>query len=273
LIAALRQEQLDNELFDSVAIIIDALLDEGPVKGISEYEHAEETLTLYLNHAKKHATTLKHLWHVLNVQSWCKYRKPEYKTFLLAQCAEIISDPAWRSKIITAIEREEMPYTVNVATRMDIDISDMLLPLVKQKPLEYCYYAEMFFENPSLAAELIELYESILPLEDMAEGMGDQLFSKNLSKEHGCLDYLLPLLTSRVMLGVKLIMAGLNSRVVRERNMACNALSGWVKKQGRPLADISPELHSEITQIYEIEVNEQTKETMKKLIDGEIAEE
>jgi hypothetical protein len=42
LIDALRRDSLDEELFDSISVIIDALLDEGPVEGISVYEHAEE---------------------------------------------------------------------------------------------------------------------------------------------------------------------------------------------------------------------------------------
>lgn len=51
--------------------------------------------------------------------------------------------------------------------------------------------------------------------------------------------------------------------------MACRALSGWVKLEGKPLYDISPELYTEIAQIHKAEVNEQTKETIQKLLDGE----
>jgi len=53
LISALRQETLDDELFDGVSIIIEALLDEGPVAGISAYDHAAEALKLYLHHAEQ----------------------------------------------------------------------------------------------------------------------------------------------------------------------------------------------------------------------------
>ena len=98
--------------------------------------------------------------------------------------------------------------------------------------------------------------------------MGDYLFSDKLNQEHQCLDFVFPELAKYPMQGIKLIQTGLNSRVIRGRNMACRALSGWVKVQGKPLAEISAELYSEIVRIHDVEVNEQTKETMKKLIYG-----
>ena len=119
-----------------------------------------------------------------------------------------------------------------------------------------------------MAEEIIKLCESILPLDDMAEGMGDYLFSDKLNQEHQCLDFVLPELAAYPLQGIRLIQTGLNSRVTRGRNMACRALSGWVKTQSKPLAEISPKLYAEIMRIYKIEVNGQTKETMKKLIDG-----
>ncbi len=67
LIEALRQDEIDDELFGTICVLMDALFDEGPVPGISEYEHAAEAVRLYLRHALNHAAALKHLWHILNV--------------------------------------------------------------------------------------------------------------------------------------------------------------------------------------------------------------
>lgn len=72
LISALHRGSIDDEMFGSIAIIIDALLDEGPVAGISEYEHAHEALTRYLTHAKQHAVSVEHLWRILNLRGWAE---------------------------------------------------------------------------------------------------------------------------------------------------------------------------------------------------------
>lgn len=272
LISALRQESMDNELFDSIGIIIDALLDEGPVDGISKYEHAQEALTHFMHHAKKHVDSVEHLWRILNVRNWVKDTEADYTNEILAQCNEIINRSDWKEKIVSAVKRRsdrfEFFCACNAAVRLDIDVSAEIFYAVKTEPLKYCSYMPQLLKNPDMAAPIINLCETVLPLGEMAEGMGDYLFSDKLNQEHQCLDLVLQELTAYPLQGIRLIKTGLNSRVVRGRNMACRALSGWVKKQGNPLANISPELYSEIMRIYEIEVNEQTKGTMKKLLDG-----
>ena len=271
LITALRKDEMDDELFNSVSIIIDALLDEGPVPGISEYKYAEEALTLYLNHAKRKAIRLKHLWHILNICDSMEDSDFSIKSEALARCVEITGNPEWTDRIIKAVERcdeEDLYYACNTASRMDVDISTLLMDVVKANPIEYCSYSQMLYSNPETAKELIELYEAVLPLEEMATGMGDYLFADTLRKEHGCLDFILPALSAYPLQGIRLIKAGLGSPVTRERNMACRALSGWMKTLGKPLAEISPELFSEIERIIQIEMNEQTKETMQRLLDG-----
>lgn len=273
LISALRQDTLDDKLFDSVAVIIDALLDEGPVSGMSEYEHAHEALTRFMSHAKQHVRNVEHLWRILNLRDWAECAEADYKDEILKQCHGIIDVPDWKEKIAFAVKNRDDNFNFfcacNAASRLNIDVFAELFSAVKDEPLKYYSYMPQLFKNPSLAAEIINLCETVLPLDEMAEGMGDYLFADKLNQEHQCLDFVLPELAAYPLQGVKLIKTGLNSRVVRGRNMACRALSGWVRTQGKPLANISPELHSEIMRIYKIEVNEQTKETMKKLIDGE----
>ena len=274
LIAALRQEHLDSDLFESVSIIIDALIDEGPVPGISEYEHAQKALELYLRHAKEQATTLSHLWYVLNIRRWADDEEIEYSTKVLDLCNEILTVTDWNKKIYAALEEKgDVFHAVNAASRMDVDISDMLYTIVKREPLEYYFYFGGLFKKPEMAAELIALYEKVLPLDEMPQGMGDFFFADTLRKEHGCLDYVLPLIADYPMHGIKSIKTGLNSPVVRSRNMACRAMSGWTKMLEKPIADISPELLVELQRIIEIEVNDDTKETMRKLIAGEVADE
>ena len=106
----------------------------------------------------------------------------------------------------------------------------------------------------------------VLPLEDMAEGMGDYFFADKLKQEYQCLEFVLQELAKYPLRGVRLVKTGLNSRVIRDRNMAICVLSGWSESEGRPLADLSPELYAEGARIYQVEVNEKTKEAMKKLL-------
>jgi hypothetical protein len=273
LISVLRQDSIDSKMFGSVAIIIDALLDEGPVSGISEYEYAGEALSRYLVHAKQHAVNVENLWRILNLRSWAENAEIDYKDEILGGCAEIINQPEWSEKVVAIVKLRDDNFAFfcacNAADRMDIDISAPLFEAVKTEPLKYYAHMPTLMRRPDMAMQIIDLCEAVLPLDEMAEGMGDYLFADKLNHEHQCLDFVLSELAGYPLRGMRLIKTGLNSPVVRGRSIACRALSGWVKSEGKPLSDISPELYTEIARIHKIEVNEQTKETMQKLLDGE----
>jgi len=275
LISALRKDHIDDELFDSISTVIGAMLDEGPVDGISEYEHAQEALEQYLRHANDHAFSLSHLWIVLSVQLWAKGAEVDYAGEVLTRCSEIINRPDWREKIINAVrERNKSDFycACNAASILGIDVNMGILNAIKSEPLEYYPYVQRLFKSADMAIAVADLYEAVLPLDDMAKGMGEYYFADNFVKEHSCLDLILPELALYPLMGVKLIKTGLNSQVVRDRNMACRALSGWVKMLGKPLSDVSPELFVEVKRIFELEVKPDVKARMRKLIDGEYFE-
>lgn len=273
MISSLRQDELDEGLFEGISIIINALLDEGPTEGISAYENAQEALMLYLNHAKIYAQRVEHLWCLLNLHDWAEFADETYKDALLAQCVEIINKPDWIGKITDAVRKQknksEFFYASNAASRMNIDVSAELFAAFKADPLQHYGQLPQLMQSPAMASQIIRFCEDVLPLDDMADGMGDYLFADQHKQEHQCLDFILQELAPYPMQGIRLIKTGLNSRVVRSRNMACRALSGWMQKTGKPLLDISPELFNEITRIEEIEMKEQTKKAMQKILNKE----
>ena len=274
MISALRQNTINSKLYKKIAVIIDALLDEGPVPGISEYEHASEAMHLFMSHSIIHAEELKDLWHILNVQMWAFESELSSKDYVLSKCDEIISRPHWREMILNTVSNSHddsmLFYATNAASRMEFDILDELFLRVKANPIKHLSHIQSLFKNPGITIELIGIYESVLPLNEMADGMGDYLFSKKYRDEYRCLDFLLPELASYPLHGMLLIKTGLNCRVVRNRNMACRALIGWVKKLSKSLADISPELYSELKRICENEIKVNTKELMSTLLSGDI---
>lgn len=116
------------------------------------------------------------------------------------------------------------------------------------------------------AKQLTEIYEKVLPLDDMATGMGDFLFAENLSHEHHCLDFVLQEIKNYPKMGERLVQTALQSPVVRERNGACKVLDEWIKMLNQNLQSISPNLFSILKNISGIEVDSETKKNMKKLL-------
>lgn len=269
LISALRREYIDDELFEGISIIIDALLDEGPVKGISAYEHAEEALRRYLMIAHEKTVTVIQLLRILNLKSWLENGEIAGRDELRKMCDNIIQREFWQKIIIEILKNPDdknFPYASNAASMLNMEVSELIFNAIRLNPVKHCGYLSMVYKNPQYANQLTKIYEEVLPLDDMATGMGDFLFAQSLSQEHHCLDFVLQELGNYPKMGEKLVQAALKSPVIRERNGACRVMEKWCNILNRDLQDISPNLYSLLKEIAEIEVNANTRENMKKLL-------
>jgi len=269
LIGALRHGSIDDELFEGISVIIDALLDEGPVEGISVYEYAEEALRLYLQIASEHAVTITQFWRILNLQDWLINAQIAGRDELLKMCGNIINKESWREmilKILNSSDDERFFYAYDAAKRLNMDISELIFKAVKRNPVKRCGYLSIVYKNPEYANELTKIYEEILPLDEMATGMGDFIFAESLTEEHLCMVFVLEELKNYPKMGEKLVRTALKSPVIRERNGACIVMKEWCRILNQDLQTISPDLFSTLKKIVDIEVNADTKDNMRELL-------
>lgn len=268
IIKALRKKDLDTAHFEGISHIILALLEEGPCDGISIYPHAQEALSLYLEAAKVHTTTIKQLWYVFNIQDWLRECELTEKQKLLIQCECILKEQDWNPQILSSVSQPEDPffyYAVDCANRLSIDISEPLLQAVKAMPLKHYAYLPQLFEHSDYAKELTALYENTLPLDQMEKGMGDILFSTTYQNEHNCLAFILQELAYYPNMGKRLVSNALQSPVCSVRHSAISVLEAWCASTQKPLSKISHELTRLVTDILPIEVNEGYKKRMEAL--------
>jgi hypothetical protein len=269
LIGALRQDELNADLFDGICVIIDALLEEGPTEGISAYDNAEEALLRFLRFAERYAATLKHIWHILNVEDFLDSTEIGGKDEMVRLCKEIACKPIWKEIVLSKMSDEsdaDFFYANNVARRLNIDVERFVYDAVKKDSVGNAAYISGLYKKPDYAKELTEMYEQVLPLDEMASGMGDYLFSPTNMRECNCLDSLLQEIGEYPLLGERLIKTGLLSPVTRNRNIACRAIEKWSEKLGKPLSAFSPSLFETLKNVAAAEVNKYTKKTMSKLI-------
>ena len=85
-------------------------------------------------------------------------------------------------------------------------------------------------DTPDRLARVVAFAEAHLPLDGIASGPADELGLGPAFQAHGCLDTLLQEMRRDGVYSPALVAAGLRSPVVRNRNMATNAL------EGRPIA-------------------------------------
>jgi hypothetical protein len=82
-------------------------------------------------------------------------------------------------------------YANNAASCLGIDVTAQINEAIKKDPVKNHNYFVKAYRNPDYAKEPTALIENTLPLEEMASGMGDYLFSPTYMQEFGCLDYVL----------------------------------------------------------------------------------
>ena len=107
--------------------------------------------------------------------------------------------------------------------------------------------------------EILELFASRLPLEDMASGPENELGFGEAFADFGILSYMVQTLHCLPGKGEKLILAALESPVIGCRNIALNTLDAW-RKADYPL---TPVLQEELARLREIEPDEKTKKRLE----------
>ncbi|WP_237691073.1 hypothetical protein [Paenibacillus caui] len=151
-------------------------------------------------------------------------------------------------------------YGVACAEKLGIDIWENLYAQLAVNPLEDSHYLQLMKSDDSnRIRKLVQFAEEHLPLRQIATGPGDEM---GLGKEyaaHRSLDTILQNLDRFEGIGKELILIGLNSPVIRNRNMAIKALEGW------EVASWGDQLIKAVNHLSEIEPDDSVKERIRNL--------
>lgn len=272
---ALSADQVDSALFDGATDIIEALLNGGPAEDIDDYEYGPQVLFDYLRLARKMGSTAKHLSVIFSIcnfltqdeEKWADRMSVGWTEQLRAGnmnvCQSIIADSKWGSIVMDAINSGDLVdryYGVACAEKLGIDIWDILYGQLVENPLQDFHFFELMKSNDSnRIRKLVRYATEHLPLQQIATGPGDEMgFGKEYAA-HRDLDTILQSLDRHEGMGVELILTGLNSPVIRNRNMAIQALEGWkITSWGDQLTEI-------VIHLSQIEPDDSVKERLHKL--------
>ncbi|MGB8661500.1 MAG: hypothetical protein WCD34_13835 [Candidatus Acidiferrum sp.] len=240
---ALDSSHIDRQLLDGAAGIIRALIEGGPADSIDDYEHSPAAIQLYLSHVLKadglgldHFLCVSEILRFLSTEEGWESRfskgwTGELRDQIRDQCREIVNRDVWPDKIAIGLKSED-PMIFDeadvAAAKLRMDTRDLHFARVRSAPITSgSWYRLLQQTEESQIDEVVDFATRVLPLEKIATGPDNHLGLGPGYEAHGALDWLLQDLKRFPGRGWELIKAGLRSPVVRNRNMALQALLAW----------------------------------------------
>ncbi|MBO8155078.1 MAG: limonene hydroxylase [Bacillaceae bacterium] len=272
---ALSAERIDRPLFDGAGDIISALIAGGPAENIDDYEKAPIVIKEFLRHSATMCTTVKHLNDMINIYQFLKDDEdwenrlaegwtPEQRDQFLLSSEELIFNEKWEHQIWEGLKSKDS-FThwnsMRAARFLDIDIWDELFNQLGDHPVNSILYQELMrTDKKDRIQRLVDFAEQHLPLMEIATGPAEEMGLGKDFEAHSCLDIILQDLDKYNGVGKELVAAGLQSPVIRNRNMAIKVLKAWTA------AEWGEKLIEAIKMLAEIEPVTDVKEELLKII-------
>ena len=284
LIEILNQEKISSKKFNDISYLMNALLDEEAITGISNLENRELLIERYLEKAKTLSSTEDDYHAVMTLKEYIKNNK-EINNDLIKICDEILNSEKTRNNVKELLKEG---YGYNIAKYLGIDIDKYILEYLQDNPLKNPYIVFNISERKNME-KLVSFIEKSLTLEKLEGAPTDKFYPKNEeNKEYIFLDTIIRKLgnfgrteknfivslypvaptasieepENYIGIGENLIICALNSPYVDIRYGAVNTLESW-KEKGYILSN---EIIKNIKNLEKIEVDEELKIKLNKLL-------
>lgn len=257
--------QLTEEEFKGITTLIDGLLDERPVPGISELEDAENMLLRFLEIAPHYNLTGQDYDVILSVQHWADDEDVQLPS-VSAACDKILRSSSCTDTIRDTVKEGK---ALRLAEELDIPFRDDLLKCL-EKDFDHNYSnCGYLMDSPDYVEPTLQLFRKNLPLSDMEGEPEDNLGLGEEYRSYNQLQFILQELGSYPLMGMEFMIAGLKSPVISNRNRVLANLKIWVQERQMPLSELSPELYTLVGQLREKEVNDGAMEMIVPLLEGQ----
>ena len=284
LVEILNEDKISSKKFNDISYLMNALLDESAITGISNLEDKELLIERYLEKAKTLASAEEDYYAIITLKEYIKNNK-EINNELIKICDEILNSEKTRN-IVKELLKEGYGY--NIAKYLGIDIDKYILEYLQDNPLKNPYIVFNISERENME-KLVSLIEKKLTLEKLEGAPTDKFYSKNeKNKEYIFLDTIIKKLgnfgrnegkfvvsvypvdptasmdepENYIGIGENLIICALNSPYVDIRYGAVNTLESW-KEKGYILSN---EIIENIKKLEKLEVNEELKIKLNELL-------
>jgi len=259
LVEILNEDKISNKKFNDISYLMNALLDESAITGMSALEDRELLIERYLEKAKTLSSTEDDYRALMTLKEYIKNNK-EINNNLIKICDEILNSEKTKNKI-TELIKDGTGY--DIAKYLGIDTDEYVLKYLETNNFLEHPYITYYISKKENIEKLVLFIEKNLPLEKL-KGLPTNKFNQRTAKdkEFTFLDTMIRNLGNYIGIGENLIICALNSPYVDIRYGAVNTLESW-KEKGYIFSN---EIVKNIKNLEKIEVDEELKIKLNKLL-------
>ena len=259
LIEMLNEDKISNKKFNDISYLMNALLDESAITGMSALEDRELLIERYLEKAKTLSSTEDDYRALMTLKEYIKNNK-EINNNLIKICDEILNSEKTKNKI-TELIKDGTGY--DIAKYLGIDTDEYVLKYLETNNFLEHPYITYYISKKENIEKLVLFIEKNLPLEKL-KGLPTNKFNQRTAKdkEFTFLDTIIRNLGNYIGIGENLIICALNSPYVDIRYGAVNTLESW-KEKGYILSN---EIIENIKKLEKLEVDEELKIKLNELL-------
>lgn len=263
-------EELSYETYHALAMLLEGLLDEGPVPGISQIKDRMLILQQFLDNSAKQELTVADLNVVLLIAHWCDDLPSEEAKSIKEKAEAILFDAKNAGVVQEAIKNAD---GLMLAEKLGLPFKNQLLECIEQNFEENCCKCFWLMEDPDYVEKVVEVFCNKLPFDIISAGAAaDCDFGDKNFKYYAMLKSILTNF-GRVPVGrePELATAAVQCPSARLRRQGVAVLKVWVENAGVTLEKLLPQVHKLLTDIVADEVCNDIKESINELIAGKTA--
>lgn len=252
-------ENPSDEQFDSIAFVIDSLLDEGPTMGISAIEDGDEMLIDFMNQIGKHSITSKICETVFSIRS--KYAEQDNDVYKKADML------LREGRIYAYIEGEaQKGNLIPIAQMLEIDFYEALYQVMTTNFSENYSKIQFLIAKDEYRDKAVELFREKIPFDELSYEITDEVgFGKEFAPYNQA-SYLVQFLGDYPMCGEDIVRKCLCLKLINCRNTAIRTLNTWCQKKNCSLKALSEEIYTDVMRLYKREVHESVKKNIDELL-------
>ncbi len=241
------------EEYEGLSKLIEGLLDEGPVSGISALDDPEAVLKRFLEISGAYELNADDYDVILSIGCWAMENGSEE---LKEKCDSILHMPQCEAAIKKALKQGK---ALRLADELDIQLCEDLYRCLKDDFASHYRKCLYLMNDQEYADRTIELFTAELLASDKQDGRS----SGNEFLRNDQLQFILQTLGPYPLKGIELLKAGLSSPDTGNRYCALNVLKSWTENRKQPLSELSKELYETVSQMK----NAQSEEDVCRLAD------